>query len=83
MNGFDKVIAVFLIIAGMIFVFFGGALHILNTGNTHLMGLFGAIILSLIILLVFIVGNGNGKKTIVWISLVLAGGAAFAATHVL
>lgn len=81
MNGFDKVIAVFLIIAGMIFVFFGGALHILNTGNTHLMGLFGAIILSLIILLVFIVGNGNGKKTIVWISLVLAGGAAFAVPH--
>lgn len=81
MNGFDKVMAVLLIFAGILFVFFGGALHILNTGDVQLLGIFGAIIISFIILLVFIVGNGNGKKTVVWISLVLAGGAAFAVPH--
>lgn len=81
MSGFDKVIAVFLLVAGILFVFFGGLLHILNTGNVHLLGFFGAIILSLIILLAFIISNGNGKKTVVWISLVLAGGAALAVPH--
>lgn len=81
MSGFDKVIAVFLIFVGILFVFFGGLLHILNTGNVHLFSLFVAISISLIILLVFIIGNGSGKKTVIWISLVLAGGAAFTVPH--
>ncbi|HSP21507.1 MAG TPA: substrate-binding domain-containing protein [Planococcus sp. (in: firmicutes)] len=44
-------------------------------------GLFGAIIISLIILFVFITENRSGKKTVIWISLVLAGGAAFAVPY--
>lgn len=81
MNGFGKTIVGMLIIAGILFVFFGGALHILNTGDVHLFYFFGAIIISLIIFFVFIVENKSGKKTAIWISLVLAGGAAFAVPH--
>ncbi len=81
MNGFGKTIAGMLIIAGILFVFFRGALHILNTGEVHLLGLFGAIIISLIIFFVFIIENRKGKKTAIWISLVLASGAAFAVPH--
>lgn len=54
MNGFGKTIAGMLIIAGILFVFFRGALHILNTGEVHLLGLFGAIIISLIIFFVLL-----------------------------
>ncbi|WP_223639100.1 PstS family phosphate ABC transporter substrate-binding protein [Planococcus sp. 4-30] len=81
MNGFGKTIVGMLIIAGILFVFFGGALHILNTGDVHLFGFFGAIIIALIIFFVFIIENRSGKKTAVWISLVLVGGAAFAVPH--
>lgn len=76
MQGFDKVMAVSLTILGILCVFFFGGLHILNTGAVHLLNFFGAIIISLLILLAFLIGGGNGKKTAVWISLVLMGGAA-------
>lgn len=81
MNIFAKAIAGIMIIIGILFVFFGGLLHILNTGDTQLVGIFGAIIISLIIFFIFLMEKRNGKKTVIWISLVLAGGAAFAIPH--
>lgn len=81
MNGLMKGIVVSTAIIGMIFVFFGGMLYILNTGNVQLIGLIGAIIVSLIIFSVYILENRSGKKTALWISLCLAGGLAYAAPH--
>lgn len=62
MSGFGKFITALLIFAGILFVFFGGALYILNTGDVHLFGFFGAIIISLVIFYVFITEKRNGKK---------------------
>ncbi|MDJ0333381.1 substrate-binding domain-containing protein [Planococcus sp. S3-L1] len=81
MNGFGKFITALLIFAGILSVFFGGMLHILNTGDVHLFGFFGAIIISLVIFFVFVTEKRSGKKTIMWISLCLMAGAAFAVPH--
>ncbi len=81
MNGFGKGLVVLMVIVGMIFTFFGGMLYILNTGNAQLIGLIVAIIVSLIIFSVYITEKRSGKRTIMWISLCLAGGLAYAAPH--
>lgn len=81
MNWFLKTIIGLLIIASMFVVFFGGVLFVLNTGATQFTAFFGAIIISLIIFFVFIMEKTSGKKTMIWIALVLAGGAAFAIPH--
>lgn len=81
MQAFVKTIITLLIVAGMLIVFFGGGLYMLNTGSTHLLAFFGAVIVSLIILLIYILERGNGKKTAIWISLCLIVGLGFAAPY--
>ncbi len=81
MNGFGKGLVVLMVIVGMTFTFFGGMFYILNTGNAQLIGLIVAIIVSLIIFSVYITEKRSGKRTIMWISLCLAGGLAYAAPH--
>ena len=81
MKAFVKTIITLLIAAGIVTVFLGGLLYMLNTGTSHLLVFFGALIISLIILLVYIWGDGNGKKTAIWISLCLLAGLGFAAPY--
>ena len=79
MQKLGKALILLLIIAAMGFIGFGGILFMLNTGAVHFTALLAALFVSLIILFVYLNENGNGRKTAVWISILLAIGLAFAA----
>ncbi|OHX54037.1 hypothetical protein [Planococcus faecalis] len=80
MNGFGKFITALLIFAGILSVFFGGMLHILNTGDVHLFAFFGAIIISLVIFL-FLLQKKEVEKNNYVDFFVFNGRAAFAVPH--
>ncbi|GKW46327.1 PstS family phosphate ABC transporter substrate-binding protein [Planococcus sp. NCCP-2050] len=81
MNAFVKLLITLLAVAAMLAVFVFGGIYVLNTGEEKLLVLLGAIIVSMMILLIYILERGNGKKTAIWISLCLLVGIGFAAPY--
>lgn len=79
MKKLGKALILLLLVAAMGYVALGGMLFMLNTGAVHFTALLVAIFVSLIILFVYLNESGNGKKTAIWISILLAIGLAFAA----
>lgn len=78
MKQLGKVVVLLLIIAAMGYVVFGGLLFMLNTGAVHFTALLIAIFVSLIILFIYVITEGNGKRTAIWISIILVIGLGFA-----
>lgn len=81
MNAFVKLLITLAAVAAMLAVFVFGGIYVLNTGEEKLLVLLGAVIVSMMILLIYILERGNGKKTAIWISLCLLVGIGFAAPH--
>lgn len=81
MNAFVKLLITLAAVAAMLAVFVFGGMYVLNTGEEKLLVLLGAVIVSMMILLIYILERGNGKKTAIWISLCLLVGIGFAAPY--
>ncbi|UJF27303.1 PstS family phosphate ABC transporter substrate-binding protein [Planococcus sp. 107-1] len=81
MNAFVKLLITLAAVAAMLAVFVFGGIYVLNTGEEKLLVLLGAVIVSMMILLIYILERGNGKKTAIWISLCLLVGIGFAAPY--
>lgn len=81
MNAFVKLLITLAAVAAMLAVFVFGGIYVLNKGEEKLLVLLGAVIVSMMILLIYILERGNGKKTAIWISLCLLVGIGFAAPY--
>lgn len=81
MNAFVKTLITLLGIAGMLAVFVFGSLYVFNTAEEGLLVTLGAVLVSMMILLIYILERRNGKKTAIWISLCLLVGIGFAAPY--
>lgn len=81
MNAFVKLLITLAAVAAMLAVFVFGGIYVLNTGEEKLLVLLGAVIVSMMILLIYILERGNAKKTAIWISLCLLVGIGFAAPY--
>lgn len=81
MNAFVKTLITLLGIAGMLAVFVFGGLYVFNTAEEGLLVTLGAVLVSMMILLIYILERRNGKKTAIWIAICMLVGIGFAAPY--